>query len=472
MVRLAVRLFDSKDNFCQGLAYKSDLSDHFILNVASDHMANFTLKNNHITQVSFSKWLRKHHPTIGEHPDIAIPRSIYGQYMKESFAKLIIIAKTKRVKLVLHYKLVTNLKIRNNKPQISTGTRHITFDKIVLATGHGPKQTKKLNLPGPYYPAYPPTYLDNCMGKTAIILGTSLTAVETAITLAATGCKKAYLISRHGLIPHVKGQALKYKLQYFTLKNLEKLSGNGQPFRLKQVISLLKKELLYVYHIHGEKFNQKDLYDLIYPQNVLSSLKQEINLVESGSKQLWRGVLNAHESIRQEVYERLHIQDRRVLMQDIHSAFMTFNAPMILDTAKKLLYLIENYFAYVYKGIDNIAFNKETKKYLVKLKNGKTLVSDIMIDGTGFSFDLTKQGFYKNAINSNSIEQYYLGGINYDLETNTLLKKGQTISCVYALGPMTNVVRRASTNALLIENLASQIGKAILSDTKNARLRP
>jgi uncharacterized NAD(P)/FAD-binding protein YdhS len=149
---------------------------------------------------------------LGVDPDAIDPQTFYprvtlGAYFREQFDWLIDTARGRGMTVeVVTGVRVTDIRAEDNRICLSLSPRRgaafeRAHDDVVLATGHQWPEEPEVK-PGYFLSPWPATAL-RCIAPTAVgILGSSLTAIDAAVTLA----------TQHGAFVEAEGEALRYRV--------------------------------------------------------------------------------------------------------------------------------------------------------------------------------------------------------------------------------------------------------------------
>jgi len=237
---LTILLFNHEYPLANGIAYSTDNMIH-LLNVPAGRMSLFQDDPTHFVEWILSKDEYKSFHS-DDLPSQFMPRKIYGQYVKEVFQKTISGLKP-FVQLNIINEEVTDINIENNKSElvIENGSNFIA-DKIILATGnHKPADLKIPDME--FYQSK--KYFGNPWskmsvenfenGKDIFMIGTSLTMVDTVLSLCDANFKgKIYALSTKGLLP----------LPYYNYHPYLKILDDIIPgLSLNELFSIYKKHI-------------------------------------------------------------------------------------------------------------------------------------------------------------------------------------------------------------------------------------
>jgi hypothetical protein len=201
------------------------------------------------------------------------------------------------------------------------------------------------------------------MGTDVGIIGTSLSAIETLLTLTSEdrfarsengdlvyqppeNTRTFCLFSRKGLLPKVRGRTGSYQNQFFhpdRLKDILADTDRTHPTHhihpWQTLFELLDSELKNAY---GRPFNWDDIiHPSGTPETLLArSIKEAIEGDTQEGDVLWQTVLFQGLDVIKNTYRRLTPTQRRFFEEQYASAFFTHAATQPIINAEKLLALI------------------------------------------------------------------------------------------------------------------------------------
>ncbi|OAN57636.1 FAD/NAD(P)-binding protein [Sphingomonas sp. TDK1] len=149
---------------------------------------------------------------LGVDPDAIDPHAFYprvalGAYFQEQFEWLVATARGRGMAVdVVTGVRVTDIRADSNRICLSLLPRRGTnferaHDEVVLATGHQWPEEPEVK-PGYFLSPWPATALQRIPPASIGILGSSLTAIDAAVTMATT----------HGAFEQAEGEALRYRI--------------------------------------------------------------------------------------------------------------------------------------------------------------------------------------------------------------------------------------------------------------------
>jgi uncharacterized NAD(P)/FAD-binding protein YdhS len=193
---LTISLIDPRGTFGPGLAY-SPPSKTFTLNVKAKAMGALPSDGE-----GFFRWLKKKRPSTS--PNEFAPRSYYGEYLCEL---LNLVETSSRIHTVnrVSQEVIDLERTPNNVFSVTLSDGSILYaDACVLALGNIPRCSlgKTLDMSA-FHPPYSAESYSHITGaKEALIIGSSLTAVDVILESERNGFRGEYtVISRHGRFP-------------------------------------------------------------------------------------------------------------------------------------------------------------------------------------------------------------------------------------------------------------------------------
>ncbi len=237
-----VQIFLINKNYphVKGVAYSTQDEKH-LLNVAAAKMSAFPDQPEH-----FMEWIRKKknwkHITDEELPFAYLPRNEYGHYIQQIFDDAIK-QKPSFVELtILNDEAKDIIPFVNRYMVVLHANKTITADKIVLATGNFspaevPIKDERFYTSTNYFGnPWVASATENIKpDDTVLILGTGLTMLDTALSIASEGFKgKIEALSRSGLFP------LYHKRRKPYLQILDDLKP---PYRLRELYEIYFKHI-------------------------------------------------------------------------------------------------------------------------------------------------------------------------------------------------------------------------------------
>jgi uncharacterized NAD(P)/FAD-binding protein YdhS len=231
------------------------------------------------------------------------------------------------------------------------------FNGALLATGHWSERRQVEHYFSSPWPAeelrsaIPP-------GAAVAVIGSSLSAIETALTLTADGrfirlssgrmiyekpegCRSLTLFSRRGLLPQVRGTIGNRPNRHFTCSRLRELIVNHRGrVRLKEIFALLDRELSEAY---GASIDWRQVTaPQAAPADFLrQSIERALEGDGAGGELVWQTVLVQIFPIVRELYLALGEEERHRFEREFTTLFFMYAATQPSINAEKLLALME-----------------------------------------------------------------------------------------------------------------------------------
>jgi uncharacterized NAD(P)/FAD-binding protein YdhS len=229
-------------------------------------------------------------------------------------------------------------------------------DRALLATGHWIEKNDQTRYFSSPWPARELMRKIPAGAKVAVI-GTSLSAIETLLTLTAEGeftrSRKGQLVyepaensrtfclySRMGLLPKVRGKMGGYRNKFLNRETLDGLlTENRGRLNLETIFKLLNSELEAAY---GQAI---DWDEILNPTGRPADLLQKyINDAVHGDgpdgELIWQTILHQSFDMLRDIYLNLAIEERRRFDKNYTSLFFTHAATQPVFNAEKLLALL------------------------------------------------------------------------------------------------------------------------------------
>jgi uncharacterized NAD(P)/FAD-binding protein YdhS len=427
------------------------------------------------------------------------PRAIMGEYLKARFQEAVQSAQ----QLGLEVKLFSQSEVVDLKASGNGVTLRIRdlqsqhdytrdADRALLATGHWIEKNDQTCYFRSPWPAGELMRKIPAGAKVAVI-GTSLSAIETLLTLTAEGkftrtrtgqlvyepaenSRTFCLYSRKGLLPKVRGKMGRYRNKFLNRETLDRLlTKNRGTLDLETIFKLLNSELESAY---GQAI---DWDEIVNPTGRPADLLQmyiddAVNGDGRDGELIWQTILHQSLDMVRDMYLNLALEDRRRFDKSYTSLFFTHAATQPVLNAEKLLALmragivdviklgetyrlakdeIDDYYEFTYAD-EGGHLNRDAYRYVVNargqersletdpselaknlLASGTVQIEEFRPPGPGAESDRQKTADVKSVVTS-----YKTGSIWIDPDTHHIMQKGPdkkpTISgSIYAVGAMT-----------------------------------
>lgn len=373
--RLRVRVVEREDTFGPGFPH----SDR---NALPFHLINMCARDMGVVDGrpgDFQDWLDERRPAlVRDFPDYRpflespwlrdgpctyVPRGVMGLYLEERFRE----SADRLRRLGVSVTLLPGWEAEDLREERGAlrvllrragggETRELATDRVLLATGHWFEAAREGRfLPSPWPPrslaeAVPP-------GARVGVIGTSLSALDAALTLTSDGSfareasgglayrpserpRSITLYSRSGLLPRVRGRTGPYRNLQFTYANLQaRRRANGGVLFLEDLRRLLDADLR---HCYGRAVDWEGaVRPRGTPQALLERHLREARCGDGpGGELRWQTVLHQTFPMAREIYLQLAPGDRKRFDRELTTPFFLFASPMPPVNAEKLLALM------------------------------------------------------------------------------------------------------------------------------------
>ncbi|KEK24990.1 FAD/NAD(P)-binding protein [Bacillus gaemokensis] len=471
---ISITIYEREASIGPGIAYRDDCSS-LLLNRDSKQMSVMVEKPNH-----FWEWYKSKYRMVFEQEEF-LPRSLFGEYLKNVFEKSIQRALRKNVRVSIKYNEVASV-LKTDKKYIITTSDEETkeFDQVLLCIG-STRLNDFYNLNGKsqfIYNPYPFKETMSIIPKNSkiAILGSSLTAIDICLALKENEyVGKLDMLSRRGELPSVRGEIKPYKLKYLTRDSLIQLllSGNGK-ITLKDIARLIKEEFN-VLHLEWKYIFSPSYKDT----NIKKRLETEIrNSKMQGS---WQSILLSMNEIIEEYWHFLNEKDKKLYLDKYDSIFQSRRNPMPLTNAIKILKFMNDGQLLIRKGITHINCQKD-HTFCAQFNNGEYVNYDWIINATGPTKNLNKlcgSKLVESLIRNGYAVTDTYGGLKTEFSSGALIgQNGELDKRLRALGHITcgtyyytsSMEMIAKHAKAIAEDISKLVNKSLQEDKKAVNL--
>ncbi|WP_169449759.1 FAD/NAD(P)-binding protein [Lacticigenium naphthae] len=399
---LEIIVFD-EENLGTGLPYQKD-DKSLLLNQTSA-----TMSMDPINPLGFVDWLDETleiQDASGHH----IPRTIYGQYLRDYLNKLI-----QKGNITFVPKKVSDLTIiGENEYKVSCKNDSYKVNAIHLCTGHFPYKdpyglkgkTEYIHQPYPVESRLFPL-LGKDVNRLAIV-GTGLTALDIMLYVSKTNKDiQIHFISLDGAFTSVRGNIVFSKLHYLNKENISNyIDSYGDFIPLNQYIEWLMLE--------GES-NGIDVREIW--QNLGGGTPKGIEMDFRFLNELgiFQGIIHQLDDILPLIWDSLTNDDRNTFLRMYGGKWHKFRSPMPQKTAKKILELCADESIILHKNIQSI--NYIGNSFEINLPTEQLHV-EYIVNATGPETDVEKaklqDPFLFSLLNKRIVEKQMYGGIEVE----------------------------------------------------------
>jgi uncharacterized NAD(P)/FAD-binding protein YdhS len=375
--RIGIRVFEKQDVFGPGFPH----CDRYVMPYHITNMCDGDMGILDGRREDFRDWVEINRSLLQERfqdfgvefskPDVGpdrcrhYPRAVVGKYLTTRFQEAVAAARQLGIKVKLHPGCeVTDIREKDRRvlmtaKDLRTGTYFLKVaDRVLLATGHWFERTDQENYFTSPWPAEK-LLRSIPLGVNVAVIGTSLSAIETVLTLTSDGefirddsgrldyrpssCpRKITLYSRGGMLPKVRGRTGRYRNRFLAPENVERLiSENNGHLPLELIFQLLNSDLEAAY---GRSFDWEGIVNSVGSQAEL--LQQYLNDAASGDgpdgELIWQTVLHQAFPMARMLYLSLTPEDRNRFDEKYTTLFFMHAATQPSINAEKLLALIQS----------------------------------------------------------------------------------------------------------------------------------
>ena len=187
---IEIHIFERKQQVGAGMPYSTEgANDEHVTNVSDNEIPLI------VTSIQdWAKTLDQHTldrfriDPVNFNPYRVLPRLLFGQYLSDQFQLLLKKAKTENIEVHLrtHYE-VLDIIDQPNAAEVTVKVSdlgNLTFDHVIICTGHQWPKPHEGKIPGYFDSPYPPTKLQATLNHPIAVRGSSLTAIDAIRTLA------------------------------------------------------------------------------------------------------------------------------------------------------------------------------------------------------------------------------------------------------------------------------------------------
>ncbi len=520
--RIRIRIFEKQEKFGPGFPHNQD-------NVLPCHITNMYASDMGIFPENpgdFQSWIARNQSRLidrfdwfehfmDQQDDSACyhyPRAIMGEYLKTRFLQAVQLARQLGISVELH--ACTEVEgiqpdaegFRLSCRNLATGEQvFMKTAQVLIATGHWQKESLDAFF---FSCPWPAQKLQKQIpkGEKVAVIGTSLSAIETLLTLTSEdgfvrsesgglvylppeNPRTFCLYSRKGLLPKVRGRTGSYRNHFFNPKIIEQMwADKTRNHSLEALFDLLDAELQNAY---GHPFDWNEIENPSRtPETVLSeSIKDAIKGDSHQGDVLWQTILLQGLSVKKEMYLNLTLRQRKIFDDKYTSVFFTHAATQPVINAEKLLALIragiveikslgtsyqllkddpESRYVFSYKNRDG-QDKKEAYSYVVNargqdksiLTDKSLLIQSMVASGMVLTEEYRPVANIKYPWGSADTGRYKTGSIWINPDTHQVMQRdpgGQLMQSesLYAVGAMT---RGQIINASMAQSIVRSVSK-------------
>lgn len=415
----SITIVEKSKGIGPGLAY-SEACRGAILNMPADAMGLNT--NN---PLHFSEWMAATYPGLTK--AVFPPRRQYGEYLSQLMISAVKEAEQLGVLLrVINDEALDVCQVDQGFELLLANGAKLRAHNVVLAIGNFPGATHPglTGTPGYMSCPWPNSRLRDIPPEASVsILGSRLTAVDTAIFLAENGHRGSInFVSRSAQLPKVQGRNIPFARRY-VLQSLARDVEESADGAFVKVVQGIQKEI--------ERTMTVDWNKVATDHEPLPELISDIANAESGATP-WQAILKSTASSVERYWNCFSSEDKKTFFKYFLSPWATYRAPMPLENAYKILALMESGQLQVLQG-EEVRWNGS--KFVVSTE-GTEVQSQFLIEAIGQEFDPYRvdSPLLHRLLSSGLLKSHPAGGVEVDFSSLAAAKG------IHVIGEMTRGV--------------------------------
>lgn len=443
-LELRVLVFEPRTAVGRGGAYADDLPTN-LLNVTVSGMSVAGDDRLH-----FQRWLAHNgiHEFAGRHITASsfVSRALFGRYLEAVYEDTRHAAGLLGVRIEHRAEQVTSIEPGpDGELQVGTAEgNHQLVQRVVLALGNleSTAFSDLHGLSGFFNSPYPTVDLCSLAKDTHVcILGTSLSAIDAIVALAAQGHRGTIeAVSRQGRLPSVRGLMNPTLGLSLAFKEwLQESWTRAGTLTLDNLVDRVRQEL---YELSGE--SSEDLSTLATQvPDAAAFLDQEIALARQQPRP-WQSFGNALNEVIDQMWRLLSDADRHRFNREIRPVWMARRVSFPLENAIVVRELIEAGQLRVSGGFESVHPVAAPGQFEIRLRSGamhsaRRIQVQALINATSFSIDAARADvpLLQHMLRQGLAVADPNGGLKADFDTGFLLNANGAIEPrVSALGSM------------------------------------
>lgn len=406
-----IDIYQPKAGLLTGLAYQDD-ADYICINHHHDFIST-DIDDPH----GFTHWLEKEKPEYLAQYKGYQPRRAFGEFMRHQFVKL---CQSLESKPRIFDQTVISISGASGQYQLHSASGQIvTYDKIIIATGHAEQQNvyglegeKYIHSPYPIYQKL--TTIGS--SDTVAIIGMGLTGVDAVVGLYHQGHQgKIFLVSRTGLFSAKRFTPAAYKCKYFTSAAIRKIAQKKVKI-FRNIVNTLDKELREAIGI-----SLRELYSTTPSSSVLEN-------------RAWQNVLYSCNKEVEEAWSILTRREKKFFFGRFFRKWLDTRVGVAPHNYDLVMSLKEKGQLSFIPGLQAI------KPGFSIITENKKIKTDWVINAMGSPRFLNESPpvFIKNLVAQNLTCYNEFGGINVDFNSSELINSSNELQKgLYAIGEIT-----------------------------------
>ncbi len=411
--------------FDGGVAYRTESDDH-LLNMRISTMSAKAGDADHLV-----RWLRG----VGVPCDgnDHLPRKSFRTYL--DYLRKMAVYRCRHAGIKVHQisDEVTRVRVRPDQDFLLETRNTATFSSsiLILCTGHNEPDDhyELIGCKNYVHDPYAPMEFSGRTGVEAGIIGTGLTAVDIAISLARNPeVAGVHCFSRSGLFPKVQPCA-PVKLNELFRAHLLAYVQSSKHIRADDYVRRVEHALLNFAGI------SVDLSRYDVRADGLTDLKRNIEEAKSGQPNVY-SYLSRISDVMCDAWNKMSKGEKRRFLNTHYSGWMRNRHAMPLVNAQKLLDIAHTQKLSMASGLRNIV--KTGDRFRATFAGGDSRDIDYVVAATGPSYKIQSSLLYSSLNEQGLIRIDEFGGVSCDYVDGAVYDEhGQKRRDIYAVGPIT-----------------------------------
>ncbi|MEV6601741.1 FAD/NAD(P)-binding protein [Actinoplanes sp. NPDC051346] len=435
----SLTIFEPSGQVWRGRPYQSDL-EVVRVNAVPQDMSIRGGDDQHFAEWLTARGLMVGGPAVLPDPRSGaffVPRALYGDYLEQS-------ARAALTRLAADGWTVRLIRDRvvgaeaGAEVVLRTGAnKRYPVRTLILGTGAGsPADLYGLSgaegfVAEPYPVARTLSTIDP--SATVAVIGSGLTAVDVALSLAHRGHRGPIRFhSRNGALPGVRQRPIHHQLREFTPARFREAAASGERFRLRDVLALLERELV----LAGESLDRVVAeMRSVGTEDPVARLRRNLDEVDEPSRAL-RIVQQAVPEAGPDVFPLLPEAEREAVLAEHHRALMSLCCPMPPLSGAALLALLDSGRLELVPGLGDI---RAAGRGFVLTSGDRTDRADVVINAVNARFGRINGAagpLIDSLTRAGLVEPHERAGIHVERATSRAVTAARPQPQVYALGDL------------------------------------
>lgn len=402
-----------------------------------------------------------------------VPRSVFGDYLAEAARSAVdrLTDRGWRVELVPEH---VDLAVPSDHGVLlgTSAGRRVPVDYALLCVGVGrPADSYFLTgadgfIPDPYPLADTVTALDP--DAEVAVIGSGLTAVDTVLSLVATGHRgRIQLLSRSGALPAVRQRVVPTTLRRFTADRFRTLAARGERTTLAELITVMRAELA---EVGADPDALMVEIGTVLGEDPAHRLRRQLAEVDSPDLGL-RVLQRAVPATGPDVWHLLPAAEQAEVVGRYYRAVMSLCCPMPPASAHALVGLLDSGRLELVSGVRHIG-PLGRGGFGVVTDDGERRADAVInaVNPPMHRIGPAAEALVASLVNAGRTVRHPLGGVRVTRATSGLTADGVvTDTRLYALGDLARGSLFFTFGLPSIVDRAHDIARAVVTD---ARRRP